>query len=299
VQTFLPYEDFDRSSAVLDPARLGKQRVESLQILRALTLPEYGWANHPAVRMWQGRTEALVLYGLACVREWTGRGYADSTSSSIAEFAPDVASMTQSALDTRSLLPSWLGDERLHASHRSALLRKDAEWYRRWFGPAEPDDLPYFWPDGDPPRPASPGAGRCRTWVVRPARVDILGRFVDEGVVALGDSSGLAVDVGAMDGAAMRRALRELQPARRPGKQLRQLETFVRDVRIGDEVAVPIESGKGLLLGRVTGDYTFVADPPTCHRRRVRWEGRLDRSQVDPPASLQDPRTLFRVDVRP
>ncbi len=38
MQTFLPYPDFARSAAVLDPARLGKQRVETLQILRALEL---------------------------------------------------------------------------------------------------------------------------------------------------------------------------------------------------------------------------------------------------------------------
>jgi hypothetical protein len=42
VQTFLPYPDFRRTAEVLDSPRLGKQRVETLQILRALELPEYG-----------------------------------------------------------------------------------------------------------------------------------------------------------------------------------------------------------------------------------------------------------------
>jgi len=36
VRTFLPYPEFDRSAAVLDRARLGKQRVEVLQILRGV-----------------------------------------------------------------------------------------------------------------------------------------------------------------------------------------------------------------------------------------------------------------------
>ncbi|HMC68015.1 MAG TPA: pyrimidine dimer DNA glycosylase/endonuclease V, partial [Mycobacteriales bacterium] len=36
MQTFLPYSRFDASAAVLDDLRLGKQRVETLQILRAL-----------------------------------------------------------------------------------------------------------------------------------------------------------------------------------------------------------------------------------------------------------------------
>jgi hypothetical protein len=42
--------------------------------------------------------------------------------------------------------PPWLGDERLHASHRSNLLRKDPEHYGQ-FEWTEPDDLPYWWPE--------------------------------------------------------------------------------------------------------------------------------------------------------
>lgn len=37
MQTFVPFPDFARSAAVLDDKRLGKQRVEVLQIVRALT----------------------------------------------------------------------------------------------------------------------------------------------------------------------------------------------------------------------------------------------------------------------
>ena len=54
MQTFLPYPDLRASCVVLDDRRLGKQRVETFQILRALTWPEYAWKNHPAVRMWRG-----------------------------------------------------------------------------------------------------------------------------------------------------------------------------------------------------------------------------------------------------
>lgn len=36
MQTFLPYADFDASAASLDTQRLGKQRVENLQIMQAL-----------------------------------------------------------------------------------------------------------------------------------------------------------------------------------------------------------------------------------------------------------------------
>ena len=49
MQTFLPYPDFVASARCLDRRRLGKQRVEVLQLLRALLVPGSGWANHPAV----------------------------------------------------------------------------------------------------------------------------------------------------------------------------------------------------------------------------------------------------------
>ena len=43
MQTFLPYPDFIASARVLDSKRLGKQRVEALQVLRGLIRPGYGW----------------------------------------------------------------------------------------------------------------------------------------------------------------------------------------------------------------------------------------------------------------
>jgi hypothetical protein len=37
MQTFLPYNDFVKSARVLDYKRLGKQRVEGMQIINAIT----------------------------------------------------------------------------------------------------------------------------------------------------------------------------------------------------------------------------------------------------------------------
>ena len=48
-------------------------------------------------------------------------------------------------LSTVGALPPWLGDEAVHRSHRSALLRKDPEWYGRVFDDV-PIDLDYVWP---------------------------------------------------------------------------------------------------------------------------------------------------------
>jgi pyrimidine dimer DNA glycosylase len=148
VQTFLPYPDFERSARVLDTKRLGKQRVETIQVVRALTRPTYGWANHPAVLMWRGYEEALGRYGVTCCEVWTEHGFGDTCAATIAEDLREFGVhtiRTQAELAAGEALPPWLGQERVHLSHRSALVRKDPEHYRALF-PDVPDDLPYAWP---------------------------------------------------------------------------------------------------------------------------------------------------------
>ena len=78
MQTFLPFADFGASARVLDTRRLGKQRVEALQVLRAITRPDYGWRHHPAVKMWRGFEEALGAYAMAICEEWCRRGHSDT-----------------------------------------------------------------------------------------------------------------------------------------------------------------------------------------------------------------------------
>ena len=152
MQTFLPYADFERSARALDPKRLGKQRVETLQILRALTRTGYGWAHHPAVLMWKGFEEALGRYGFTCCDVWTGRGFGDTCAATMTEDLRDAGIdrvRTQQELGLVGALPAWLGDEALHRSHRSSLLRKDPGHYGPLF-PDVPDDLPYVWPVRSP-----------------------------------------------------------------------------------------------------------------------------------------------------
>jgi Pyrimidine dimer DNA glycosylase len=156
MQTFLPYPDFGSSARALDPKRLGKQRVEAIQVLRGLTRATYGWRHHPAVKMWAGYEEALVRYGLDVCAVWCATGRADTCAATL---AADLAAAcgtttirTQGELATAGDLPPWLGEEELHRSHRSALLRKDRAFYHLLFSDV-PDDLPYVWPPSD--RPAS------------------------------------------------------------------------------------------------------------------------------------------------
>ena len=262
MQTFLPYRAFSRSAAVLDTARLGKQRVETLQVLRALALPDYGWQRHPVVVMWQGRVPALVAYGLACVEAWTAQGRPDTTAGQIAEFAAEVVGMSQDDLAQAGMLPRWLGNGALHLSHRSALVRKDPAFYRPVFGDV-PDDLPYLWPPADPGPDPVTGEG-VDVWVVRKQAAD-----------------GVRVPLRAPSG-------------RRSPKLQRQVDAFLGDMSVGDPVAVPTEDGRVLRVGRVAGDATADGEHAV---RPVTWTTTLPRSAVLRPALMQDPCLVFRVAV--
>ena len=98
--------------------------------------------------MWRGYEEALGRYGLTIVDAWTRLGFADTCAATIrADLA--LAGVrrirTQGTLAAAGALPPWLGNEALHRSHRSALIRKDPSHYRPLF-PDVPDDLDYVWP---------------------------------------------------------------------------------------------------------------------------------------------------------
>lgn len=141
MQTFLPFECFQSSAKVLDQKRLGKQRVEVIQLLNAIKKikngePVRGWKNHPCRKMWQNNTNALVLYGIAICNEWIGRGYNDTCLDKIA------AHFDNGSVD----MPSWLGNPDFHLSHKSMLIQKNQLHYGSLW-PNVPDNLEYVWPE--------------------------------------------------------------------------------------------------------------------------------------------------------
>lgn len=172
MQTFLPYPNFNESAQVLDRQRLGKQRVEVLQILQAIKFGEYRykilsglnshiwkpcpkeyltdppfhslvqktpWYNHPAVVQWRNFIESLCIYGLAICNEWIKRGYQDNLANRIISFAPH-------GIHTGVVeMPQWIGLEKFHSSHRAALLAKNFDYYKQ-FGWAEKPEINYYWP---------------------------------------------------------------------------------------------------------------------------------------------------------
>lgn len=142
MQTFLPYPNFHKSLNCLDWRRLGKQRVEALQIYETLYGKRLPWhnlplpltfsrINHPAVRMWRNHLDALALYYNLAVTIWAGMGF--------------VNKLQLIPLDKEPEMPPWLNGP-IHATHRSNLLRKDYNFYRR-YNWIEPNNLDYFWPE--------------------------------------------------------------------------------------------------------------------------------------------------------
>ena len=134
MQTFLPNSNFQKTAEVLDWRRLGKQRVEGMQIIKTILNPDAkGWKNHPIVIMWTPYVQALMVYTNTIINEWIKRGYNNNME------LYKINSI---------IMPDWLGNKKFHASHRANLLRKDYEYYSK-FGWGENPKSPYVWLDAD------------------------------------------------------------------------------------------------------------------------------------------------------
>ena len=112
MQTFLPFKSFQKTAKCLDYRRLGKQRVETMQILKALSQENYGWKNHPATKMWKGYETCLSYYGIVICEEWISRGYNDTCLYKISQIVEPNSNAKQ---------PNWLGNFEFHNSHKSNL----------------------------------------------------------------------------------------------------------------------------------------------------------------------------------
>jgi len=141
MQIFLPYEDFKKSLRVLDNKRLGKQRVETYQIISAISRrpkldgnPYKGWLNHPCTIMWKNYLPALKQYLNYSIMEWVERGFKNTMNFEIN--------------NEEIVIPSFLGNERFHSSHRANLLKKEPDFYNQYGWTENPLD-PYVWMDKD------------------------------------------------------------------------------------------------------------------------------------------------------
>jgi len=140
MQTFVVCKDLKASAKILDNKRLGKQRVEAIQLANSILGLSVGkgWKNHPATKMWKNYAPFLIKHYLkSIIDEWVERGFKNTKC--------------QEHFDRLSLLvenedvvePNWFTSD-FFDSHKSNLMRKNRDHYSKFFDIR--DDLDYIWP---------------------------------------------------------------------------------------------------------------------------------------------------------
>ncbi len=133
MMTFLVVANFVLNASLLDNQRLGKQRVESRQILNCIENGG-GWSNHPIVHSWRPYVDALKYYTNCIIIEFIRRG--GNNNLPLFEVPKTI------------LMPWWVKWDRLHQSHRAMLMRKDKFYYHDKFTVDEEySNYGYIWPN--------------------------------------------------------------------------------------------------------------------------------------------------------
>lgn len=132
VMTFVVTTDLAENFRILDTQRLGKQRVEGMQLINAIENNK-GWSQHPAARMWANNLDALKHYVNCCIYEWIQRGNENT--------------MKYYEVPKFIVFPWWFSWNPLIQSHRAMLYRKNPFYYHDKFTIEEKyHQYGYIWP---------------------------------------------------------------------------------------------------------------------------------------------------------
>ena len=153
----MPYTKYHKVAKILDYRRLGKQRVEGMQIYNILSGKQKtnGYRNHPINKMWKGYEASLAEYTNAMITEWISRGYKNtmeyikccdyliiSEGNNLFHYIP---SGNFPPIPYEHSKPSWVYDRKVRISHQSNLLRKDWDYYSKQFGTHIGTNHSYIW----------------------------------------------------------------------------------------------------------------------------------------------------------
>jgi hypothetical protein len=120
VNTFIVSDDYESTAKILDYKRLGKQRVEAMQLINVLENSELtGWKNHPATKQWRGHVNELKKYTNEMIKEWIRRGYKNT--------------MKLYDVDESTCKPWFITWKPMQYSHMASLIRKNKEYYKPYF----------------------------------------------------------------------------------------------------------------------------------------------------------------------
>jgi len=181
MQTFLPYASYAKTAETLDQKRLGKQRVETLQVMqvlleeRLITSDKVTYLakvrNDEGERVEVERTRRVPRPKELWERQrFTPKGWSHHPAVlmwrghelALFEYQKAICKewvkrgYSDSCLEKSEYLiaphrdglsdttPDFIGDEEFHKSHKSNLFRKDEEYYAQY--KAIGGELPYKWP---------------------------------------------------------------------------------------------------------------------------------------------------------
>lgn len=144
MQTFLLHENHQITARMLDYKRLGKQRLESTQLMDVLLRKagllvdgKSGWDNHVAVGYWYRENDslnflpALIQYTDVMIAEWINRGYKNTIDTSKWK---QIVAENQDKFQLNPNAGLW--NEKIDLiieSHRARVLQKDTNYYMAKF----------------------------------------------------------------------------------------------------------------------------------------------------------------------
>lgn len=116
VNTFVLHPDLWVNAKLIDNERLGKQRMEAMQILDVLLgNGKKGWHYHPATNMWRGYEPFLKLYINSIIKEWVRRGFDNGY---------ELFVITEDIIE-----PWWWRAKTIHFTHQANLYLKMPYYY--------------------------------------------------------------------------------------------------------------------------------------------------------------------------
>ncbi len=140
-------------------------------------------------------------------------------------------------------------------------------------------------------------------WIVRCDGGQLAEAFIDQQMVALGWR-----DVGSLKGIDARDKIiarvKEVWPEYKPMKAViagSQLNKLANVMKIGDRVMTYDPSKRIYHIGKIAGEYEFcpAEDERKVHRRKVKWEGQVDRDSLSVPTKNSLGSTLSVFELSP
>ena len=147
VNTFITSPSLEKCAKNLDNLRLGKQRVECIQLISFIeNTNNKGFKNHPVLIMWKEHVTALKVYCNFMIREFIARGFEntipiyelDETKivfyDNIFNEETGLTEIIKPQIEKDSIVfPIWFNWNPLILTHQASLLKKNNNYYSKIF----------------------------------------------------------------------------------------------------------------------------------------------------------------------